>query len=731
MRTVTIRHLSEPLKRAIDSTEPVTVVHCAPLQSVRHAMLGWLIDRANTIIPGRACVWVCSQPDHARERFTEIAKSLRTFKQSKTHDELGTGACRVLFLSPKDLPRVEGLSIIGAVVENAHALDDDPQVMLATHSLPECQTKFYGQPVDESHWWGRLSKRIGENIVTVTIDDEIRSGAYAPAYAHAIRARVGEEQYNRVFLLKGVVSQTWVGTFEKFANTRLYITTDKDASTLSERQKRMIEEQEGVPLVPFDFSALQRKYLEKKARIRADKKRVRALLLKYRRGGFTTVEQAENYFTVATRARSQVMTLAHTDESTNRIFQIARRFQKHDPDAPSLGRVGNKRELKFKELDSLFSIATAGSTGVGRGDTLQRLHCSEVSQWGKGSDRIQKVQAIMAGLTPTVKGGDIILETTPNGVEWFCHTYREAKAGQNDWTPIFFPWFEDPMNVADAQTFNAEEIVTTLDDEERELIDRVQVEYGYLLTPAQIAFRRQQKRELKTLFPQEFPEDDATCFLTSGTHYFSQERVEALLKMPRKPGKINRIPAGVVTIYEEPQAGLKYVIGCDTSEGIPGCDPNGFIILRRDTGDAVLDCHGLFSTRTLAKLCADESKRYNNALLGIERQNHGHAVLDKCLDFGLKSHLHGGVLYHYSEGRAGWSTDATTRPIMLANLADVLETRKTGWTKQELEEMQTFKLQNDGKFEADPGAHDDRVMKRAIAEQMRAVPIRKGNIIVL
>jgi len=245
--------------------------------------------------------------------------------------------------------------------------------------------------------------------------------------------------------------------------------------------------------------------------------------------------------------------------------------------------------------------------------------------------------------------------------------------------PVPAPSFDDPLNVLGPDEFDAEEICATLSADESELVDR------HRLTAAQIAFRRSKKSETRRLFLQEYPEDDETCFLTSGTCYFDVERLLAI-KRALPPYERKHVPGGYEVEWEPPEQGVEYVMAADTSEGIAGCDPNGLGVLRRDTGVQVCSVHGIFNPPTLAEHCVRVAKRYNGALLGIERQNHGHAVIQKVQDLGYGTpHFLGGSLFYYRKGkdqvqrgegfsgwsrhgRAGWSTDAETRPVMLQQL---------------------------------------------------------------
>lgn len=518
--------------------------------------------------------------------------------------------------------------------------------------------------------------------------------------------------------------------FGRFAAQRLRVRTDKPREFLTRTQQEAAQQQlgdrwftgrMGVPIVPLELSRMQRRYLAAKRRALALGKPARFLLLKYRRGGFTTLEQALSYYDTVTSPNSSCITLAHTRESTARIFRIVETFFEKDHRAP---RRGNDSRTSFEfENGSSFFIGTAGGKGVGRGDTLRRVHGSEVSKWCEDStSRMQDVDDLIAGLVGAASHGEVVLETTPNGVEWFCATYRDAKRELNDWTPIFLPWFLDPTNRAAQGTFTPEEVAATLSAEEKALVSK----HG--LDVSQVAFRRAKQREYGRLFRQEFPEDEESCFITSGTCYFSVDRVTALLDagLP-EPARVEERRGARLTVWEEPEPGVEYVAGCDTSEGIPGCDPNGVGVLRRDTGAQVASLHGYLSPPALADAAAKLSQHYNGALLGVERQNHGHAVLLKLRELGFdKPHFLGGSLYYCHRGsdigssRAGWDTNSNTRDAMLSELAEAVEAGSMVVRDREfLAECLAFRLQPSGKWEADPGAHDDSVVKWAIAWQMR------------
>lgn len=504
-------------------------------------------------------------------------------------------------------------------------------------------------------------------------------------------------------------------------------------------------------VVPFVLRPLQRRYLARKRLSRARGKPPRFLLLKYRRGGFTTLEQGLSYYMATRRRNVTVMTLAQDADTTARIFRIALLMHERDPRAPRIKGPGNQYRLEFPGLNSLFYVGTAGGKSVARSDTLSRIHWSEVAHSCLGFDQRDKQRDLLAGLSEAASEGEMVLETTPNGSELFRELYVEARQGGNDWTPIFLPWFVDVRNRDPVVQDEAEELLAHPRDEDEE---RVAKSAG--LDGAQVKWRRRKRRELKHLFAQEHPEDDETCWLVSGVPFFNPQVVLRLRDFCRspplvddpelgmRPGDARHVPGGWEVEWEEPEKGVVYVAGVDTSEGLPGCDLNGVGVMRRDNGKQVASLHGLFDPRVLAGHAVRLARRYNDALLGIERENHGHAVIQKVIDLGYeRPHHQGGSLYHHSLAppkgpgdrpveRAGWTTNSLTRPLMLDGLREWLEEEEGALERcldrHLLAECMTFRMQSGGKFGADSGCHDDSVVKWAIANQMRTADWRRQQL---
>jgi hypothetical protein len=104
---------------------------------------------------------------------------------------------------------------------------------------------------------------------------------------------------------------------------------------------------------------------------------------------------------------------------------------------------------------------------------------------------------------------------------------------------------------------------------------------------------------------------------------------------------------------------------------------------------------------------------YGDALVAVERNNHGYGVLAHLKD------LHYENLFQQG-GQEGWLTSVVTRPAMIENLAGVLIAEPALFRSPRLlGELKTFVRHSDGHGAATEGAHDDCVMAMAIALAVR------------
>jgi len=487
-------------------------------------------------------------------------------------------------------------------------------------------------------------------------------------------------------------------------------------------------------IIPFKFNCVQKQVQFLKGRLLAAGRPRRWLILKARRMGVTTMEMAYHFCACALRKNQEVLTLAHDNLNTEKIFRIATLFyQNLDPTLrPPRLTDRSKRDLNFYSLNSLYSIATAGSKAPSRGQTLNRVHWSEVA-WSPGDDGQQ--ENLLVGLTEAAGEHSVTLESTPNGIGNMFHSLcLDAQRKRGPWNLIFIPWFRDPRYTLPVSDEARRLITSTYTDAERDLVK------NRGLTVEQIAWRRKKIDDLTTngtsrLFPQEYPEDVESCFLSSGEHFFDIAKVQAIIQEGfAEPVERRDIPGeqegtgGRVLIFKKPEENRQYIAGGDVAGGGPSGNESVLKVLDVEKCEEVALLHGRWRPEVFAHHCAALAHVYNNALLAIESNNHGHSTLNTLInDVGYP------CLYHhmdYATGKPrkepGWITDGKTRPIMINELRAAIESR---WLicrdRMLLAQALTFKLDRDEeKYKAAPGCFDDDIMATAIAIQARKVPRR-------
>lgn len=471
-------------------------------------------------------------------------------------------------------------------------------------------------------------------------------------------------------------------------------------------------------IIPFYLNSVQRYIEEQKQKAIGQGKPPHFLILKYRRGGITTWEQAKSFHLCGTMSGQYCLTLAHDSESTQKIFDIAQLYYDTIDELYKPSRQSqNKRELSFDKLGSKFYIGTAGSTAFGRGQTLQRLHGSEVAFWPheKGDDGKDKPTNLVAGLLEAC-AGEIVFESTPNGRQgFFYHEWNRAKQGDSTFTNIFLPWWVDVRNRR--ALAEGEEIEYT--EEEQTLINK------HNLCAEQIKFRRIKQKALKGLFLQEYPENDVSCFIASSRSFFDTSIILSMVENCKSPIEVR--DDNSILIWERPQYGRRYIAGADVGEGLPDGDFSGVGILDKESGNQVASLHGRWRPEVFARKAAKLANEYNKALLAVESNNHGHSALNTLLNV-----LHYSNLYYHEnydntgDKRLGWQTNGKTRDNMLDNLKAGIEENVIGINDAEfLNECIDFVDNGSGKYEAPSGKHDDRVIKWAIAWYVRSFPVRR------
>jgi hypothetical protein len=370
---------------------------------------------------------------------------------------------------------------------------------------------------------------------------------------------------------------------------------------------------------------------------------------------------------------------------------------------------------------------TAGSSGVGRSDTFDNLHLSELAFW-EGD-----VTATLTGLfqaVPNLPGTMIIIESTANGFEKFKELWEQAVNGENDFVPLFVAWWEMPEYSMEYSGFS-------LTDEEEKLKEL------YNLTNDQLEWRRWCIRNNCQndidQFKQEYPSNPEEAFIGTGRCIFDKDAIIERLRRVPKPirqgyfvydeekakhnimSKIKWVDdkKGCIKLYKLPNqpAFTEYCIGGDTAGDTLG-DEFSSDVIDAKTLEQVATLTMQIDEDLYAKQMYCLGMYYNWALVSVET-NYSTFPQKKLEELGYPKFYVREVVDRFDKSTTkqfGFNTNKKTKPLILANLVELVREHTEIFNDEKtLRQMLTFVKKDGGKQEAEEGYHDDKVMSIAIA----------------
>lgn len=436
-------------------------------------------------------------------------------------------------------------------------------------------------------------------------------------------------------------------------------------------------------VVPFDLNKEQHDFLSNMTG--------RDVILKSRQIGFSSLILAMFTVDFLLIENSRSVCISHDGESAQKMLDRVKFY------LDSAKRKGLQLDLKYNSRSELvnasknstFYIGKAGSKTFGRGDTLLNLHLSEFAFYPDPERLLASVlQAVVDQQTnPDSK---VIIETTANGQNYFKQFWMKSKEGDTGFKTSFF----------DSSCYSPE-------------------------------FLAQKQKELGDTFPQEYPANDYTCFLTTGRPFFNQLALEwyktNFVRPPQRTGYLRSShnphldddPRGYWKIWEEPNPDYNYIIASDV--GLTH-DYSTACVMNQRTGEAVATFRARLDPGETAANLALAGRWYNNALIGVERNGIGLSVQTSLKEIydNIYSTVKVDKLTNETTKTLGWLTTSTTRPLILGDLQTALMDKALKIYDQDyIEEMQQFvRNEKTGRPEALPGSHDDRVMCLAIANRI-------------
>ena len=490
---------------------------------------------------------------------------------------------------------------------------------------------------------------------------------------------------------------------------------------------------------------------------------VRRVVLKPRRSGLSTYCLARFYRASTFAKQKRIAIVAHDDETNLTLFNMVKTMEKSHPSAlkPKVGYSG-RRELHWEQLNTRFRLGTAGGSEI-VGDQISYLHCSEVSRWGNNAK--DYASALLKNVA-IADNTEVIFESTARGVGgFFYQMFWDANdsGGGSGYEADFFPWYvfesykkpfldetekeEFEESLGKDPRYGAEEELRLKDEEVVYELNDFGT-FAFKVSLENLYWRRQAidincQGRIED-FHQDYPTSAREAFLASGRVVFDRnllerirQRVEAEPPAHRYDLTVNRKedsgqmkyllePAefGELEVFREPIPGIEYRIGVDVSEGIEvnerDTDWSVAVVLNALTAEQV----ALLRTKTDPDLLAWKittlGQYYNNAMLIVERNNHGlvtlRALLDKHNYTNMFTEIKQDEKTAKRTKRVGFLTTIRSRPQLVDVLREMLRTEDILIKSPKLvDELMTFVVLSNGKEAANYGSHDDCVMALALA----------------
>lgn len=329
-----------------------------------------------------------------------------------------------------------------------------------------------------------------------------------------------------------------------------------------------------------------------------------------------------------------------------------------------------KTSIVFKNGSRIDSIPT--SEDAGRSESVSLLVIDEAAF-------VRWIDEIWAAAFPTLStGGQAILLSTANGMGNFFHqTWAKALKTYNDFHAILLHWRDHPDR----------------DDK------------WYL-------------KQLRNLGKRRCAQEVDCDFLQSGSPVFEMAKVrdleESLIDVPNKILRTDYNDS--LLIYHEPEFDGDYVIGADVASG-GGEDYSTFYVYDRINKRICAQFKQRLPVDRYAAILNKIGLEYNTALLAVESNNHGLAVL---VQLNL-THKYPNLFCRYDlidnepTQKLGWETNVKTKAVVIAGLDKAIrDDELTGFTSEFLQECYTYAYEPNGATNALDGYHDDLIMALAI-----------------
>jgi len=520
-----------------------------------------------------------------------------------------------------------------------------------------------------------------------------------------------------------------------------------------------IQDKETKKIIPFKLNKPQLKTLAKLEKMRLAGEPIRAIILKARQwGGSTLLQIYMAWIQIIHRKNWHSVIVTDVEDQARNIRGMYSRFAKEYPVA--LERIelvpfeGSSKTKMIQGRNCIVGVGSVQKPESLRSYDFAMAHLSEVGSWKATLQKSPEdlAQSIRASI-PDVPLSLEILESTAKGVGNFFHReWLSAVNGVSSYEPIFIAWFEIPRYQKKIRSY------------EKFIQDNFENEYVQILWNLgatleginwYISFKKGKNYD-DWRMNNEYPSTANEAFSSSDMRVFNPKYVLRARESCIDPEFIGELSAqsqkgkeafekivfmpnskGNFFIWSKPDKTInvsdRYVVSVDIGGRSDGADYSVIKVIDRywmmygGGPEVVATWRGHIDQDLVAWKAAQIARWYNNALLIVESNSldkdaetegtHFLTILDEIIKYYSNIYartdpekVRMGLPIKY-----GFQTTMSTKPMVIDILNAAL--REDAYIERDLraaDEMDTYEIKKDGSYGAVDGCHDDIVMTTAI-----------------
>ncbi|KKN54547.1 hypothetical protein LCGC14_0591390 [marine sediment metagenome] len=427
--------------------------------------------------------------------------------------------------------------------------------------------------------------------------------------------------------------------------------------------------------------------------------------------GFTSIIVGDFYIDNITVNGTVSVIISYDEFSAQRQVLKAKRYHRSlERKIPTIPRLDHKSatELSWEDKNtgfySVMYIFSARSYMLGRGETIHNLLLDEYAFWPLGTHEAVFASAVQR--VPLKVGTKIRIGSTANGEDNpFCDMYRAAKEGtvigKSVYRHHFYPWFIHPeyiMYPDDHFCLDGDDVdpLSNLQSDEIMLMNLIATTQNLdeKMSMAKLRWRRYKRAEMASMrragdtmfiFPQEYPEDDETCFMTAGDQAYSADIITDKVHkcMPAPIHKdivaVDKVTKTTISatldIWHDREDNLGYLISIDPGKGKIS-ESVGHVWrfaegYRTKEGEEIpptmqhcATLAGMYDEWEMAELMKEVAHYYNGGVIcpedNLDIVSHLRDYPDLYWREDVRSGKFGKVV--------GWQTNVSTKPYMITEV---------------------------------------------------------------